>query len=90
MVSLKHDEDNSLTIGGGGGQYVLSASVDGDRFLNLVKPVQDDAPCVCLNIGGQEAEYPAEKVVDEVTAIACATRYLKDGKIPSDFEWREE
>ena len=90
MVVLKRDEDNSLMIGGGGGRYVLCATVGEGRFFNLVRPVKADAADICLNIGGQDSEYSAQEVVDEVTAIACATEYLKSGNMNSDFEWREQ
>jgi len=90
MVILKRDEDNNLIIGGGRGQYVISASVDGDRFFSLVLSGKPSSPDVCLNIGGQEAEYPPDQVVDEVAAIACATEYLKSGKMDANFEWRED
>ena len=90
MIILKRDEDNSLTIGGGCGQYVLCANVGENRFFNLVRPVTVGAPDVVLNIGGQESEYSAQEIVDEITAIACATEYLKSGNMNSTFEWREQ
>lgn len=89
IVSLKIDDDNHLTVGGGNGRFIVTVTAGGDRFFDLVPAEPDDTSSVRLNVGGQEGEYPADQVVDEETAVACAMTYLKSSKMDERFAWRE-
>lgn len=88
-VSLKVDENNHLTVGGGNGRFIVTVTAEGDRFFDLVHPAPTDKSSIRLNVGGQEGEYPADQVVDEDTAVACAMTYLKSSKMDERFVWRE-
>ena len=89
MVIISPGEDNNLTIGGGGGQYVVVATTNGDRFFEVSRDLPGEKSTVLLNVGGQEGDYPAEMIVDEVTATACAMTYLRSGTMDDRFTWRE-
>lgn len=89
VASLKIDDDNNLTVGGGGGRFIVTVTADGDRFFDLVLTAPTDMSTIRLNVGGQEGEYPADQVVDEDTAVACAMTYLKSSKMDERFTWRE-
>lgn len=89
IVNLKIDDGNHLTVGGGNGRLIVTVTADGDRFFDLVRAAPIDTSTIRLNVGGQEGEYPADQVVDEDTAIACAMTYLKSSKMDERFKWRE-
>lgn len=90
LVSLKINENNHLTVGGGKNQFIVSVTANGDRFFDAICPTRADARApVRLNVGGQEGEYPADQILDENTAVACAMTYLESGEMDERFKWRE-
>lgn len=89
IVNLKIDDDNHLTVGGGNGRFIVTVTLDGNRFFDLVRAAPTDTSIIRLNVGGQEGEYPADQIVDEDTAVACAMTYLKSSTMDERFTWRE-
>jgi hypothetical protein len=89
LVSLKVDENNHPMVGGGNGRFIVTVTAEGDRFFDLVHAAPTDTSNIRLNVGGQEGEYPADQIVDEDTAVACAMTYLKSSEMDERFAWRE-
>lgn len=89
IVTVSADEDNYLMVGGGNGKFVVTVTQGGDRFFDLIRSEPINVSIVRMNVGGQEGEYPADQVVDENAAVACAMTYLKGGKLDERFTWRE-
>jgi Immunity protein Imm1 len=77
-----------LCIGGGKGRYVVSASLRGDKFFNVVDPSQPPDGFQSLVVGGQEGDYPTNAVVGLPTALAAARAYYDTGRCEGPVTWQ--
>lgn len=88
MVTLHAGEGHLLSIGGGGGRYVVYVTFDNERFWSLVGRSAATGTIV-LNVGGQKGDYPAEHVVDKDQARGAAHEFLETGQLDPGQQWRE-
>jgi hypothetical protein len=91
-VYLQPHETNSetyLAIGGGGGGYIATGSVDNERFPTLVDPQRPSEPKVLLVVGGQEGDYPANWIIDLPTALRAARSFYDAGGFACDMNWTD-
>jgi hypothetical protein len=90
IVTLAGDDGEAhLTIGGGGGRYVVYAMRDNMSFDNLVDTARGPA-LERVVAGGQEGEYPARQVVSLEKAVEAAREYAETGGLSSALQWEEE
>lgn len=89
LLGLTIDDDNHLLIGGDGKQFVVTVTERGSCFYVLVNQDAVDTTTIQLTIDGEEDCYPANQVVGEHAAIACALTYFSSQKRDERFEWRE-
>ena len=68
-----------LCVGGGNGEYVVSGSVEGERFPAVVIPDRSDE-LVSLVVGGQLGEFPERFIVDLDTALTAAKAFYESGR----------
>ena len=81
--------DKHLTIGGGGGRYVVYVTFDGQEFWNLVRP-ESAAGTVLLNAGGQEGDFQAAHVVTLDQARAAGLVFLDSGQLDPNQRWEKQ
>jgi hypothetical protein len=77
-----------LCVGGGGGRYVVSGSVENEAFPTVIDPAKADAPQELLVVGGQSGWYPASMVVDLETALNAARNYFETGEPSGPVAWQ--
>jgi len=78
-----------LCIGGGNGEYVVSGSIEGERFPTVVDPKGSD-DIVSLVVGGQLSEFSRRFIVDLSTALAAARAFLESGRFgEGDVVWED-
>jgi hypothetical protein len=78
-----------LCVGGGNGEYVVSGSVEGERFPTVVVPGGSDE-LVSLIVGGQLSEFPRRFIVDLNAALTAAKSFLESGRFgEGDVVWED-
>lgn len=88
-VATLQDKEKQFVVGGGKGQYVVYVAEGDLNFFNLTLSGASAQERIELNIGGQPGGFPANTVVGEEEAIACALTYLKTGGMDERFTWRQ-
>jgi hypothetical protein len=75
-----------LVIGGGGGQFVLTANLDDDTHLVAVdesKPKHD----IELTVGGQTGIYTAQMIWGQSTALSVARLFSESNELDARMRW---
>ena len=88
MMTVAGDDETHLTIGGGGGRYVVYATFDNENFWNLMRRDPIDGT-VLLNAGGQEGDFPAARVVGLEQARAAGRVFLDYRQLDPSQEWEK-
>lgn len=89
MVTIQRPGEQHLSVGGGGGQYVVYATFDNGDFWNLVSRTVDDGT-VLLNAGGQDGEYPARQIVDLHQAQTAARAFFENTQLEPSLCWQKQ
>jgi hypothetical protein len=89
MLCLYSSKSRHLTIGGGDGKYVVYASLPKDEFWNLLSDIAENRT-IMVNAGGQEGDFPARKVVDEMRARRAGTAFMRDGELDQSLRWERQ
>jgi hypothetical protein len=89
MMTIHGEGERHMTIGGGGGQYVVYATFDNEEFWNLLSP-QDEQGVVLLNAGGQEGDYPSGQIVNLEEACAAARTFFCQQRLDPDLRWTKQ
>ncbi|HYO58157.1 Imm1 family immunity protein [Archangium sp.] len=86
LVALEADSEAHMLVGGGNGDYVISATLDGLTFLNLVTaPVhQRDVKVV---VGGQDGLYAPHLIIAQDAALKAALTFTERGQLDPRFRW---
>ena len=90
MISLHGGQDAYLTVGGGGGEYVVYKSANDERIWNLMCDSGNRSEVVLLNIGGQEGEFSANQVIDEDRMLQAARTFFWHGSIDPALCWEKQ
>jgi hypothetical protein len=89
-VYLYPDEskpETYLCIGGGGGSYVATGSVESEYFPTLVDKKRPAEPELPLVVGGQKGTYPGNWVVDLQCVLMAAKSFYDVGGFISEIDW---
>lgn len=86
IVGLHADGEAYILIGGGGGKYVVTGTLDGSDFFSLCSMAKEEVQ-IRLFIGGQDGEYPSSTVVDFDSACAAALYFLREGRLAPELTW---
>jgi hypothetical protein len=90
LVTLVATDDSHMTVGGGGSdKFVVCASLDGSSFFSLLGQ-GDPTQSVKLVTGGQEGEFPGDRVTDRGSALAAAKTFAEKGTLDPRFRWTED
>ena len=86
-VSIAGDGEAHMSITGGNGTYLISATPNNDVFYDLRNP--DGAPDEKFKIvsGGQTVTASAEEVVDLDTALQAARTFAEWGTFDPTLAW---
>ena len=69
-----------LAVGGGAGRYLVTGSIENERFPTVVKDGDGDGGCEILVVGGQSGDYPRNWIVDLDTALAATRSFFETGE----------
>lgn len=69
-----------LAVGGGSGRYLVTGSVDSERFPTAVKGIESDASRELLVVGGQAGDYPRNWILDLDSALRAAQSFFDTGE----------
>jgi len=69
-----------LAVGGGSGRYLVTGSIDNDRFPTAVKAVERDVRHELLVVGGQAGDYPRNWILDLDSALRAARSFFETGE----------
>ena len=89
MLTIWDEDDAGLTIGGGAGRYVVYATFGNEDFWNLLRSEPADG-MVLLNAGGQEGDFPANRVVDIEQAAAAGRVFLYSRRLDPSQRWQKQ
>jgi hypothetical protein len=82
--------DAHLAVGGGlGGQFVVYATFDNERFFSLTSN-DNRGSSVRLLVGGQEGEYPSHMIVNLDHALAAAQAFARSGQLAPQLQWSDK
>jgi hypothetical protein len=79
---LHPDADNPetyLAVGGGDERYIVSGSIDNERFRTVVMEPLEDAQHERLVVGGQAGDFPRNWILDVETALRAARSFFESG-----------
>src|SRR5215471_15172010 len=68
-----------LCIGGGGGRYIVTGSVENEVFPTLIDRTRAETPKILLTVGGQVGDYPGNWIVDLATVLTAARAFFEAG-----------
>lgn len=88
LVSLTAGNAGTLLIGGGNGQYILTAFFEDDRHLTARKSEANSSD-VELTVGGQTGNYSSNEIWPLDTAIHAARQFVESGTLDNILEWTE-
>jgi hypothetical protein len=72
-----------LCVGGGGGRYLLTGVLPGDRFPTLIDPSRPELPKEALRVGGQVGLYPRNWVHSLDVALRTVEAFWTTGAFES-------
>ena len=81
MVPKASNPETWLAVGGGAGKYVVTGSIDAERFPTVVKTSGSglkrhrEKEREFVMVGGQEGDYPSRMIVDLETALKAAQAF---------------
>ncbi len=86
LIALETDGEAHMLVGGGNGVYVVSATLDGLTFLNLVTaPVHQKE--VKVVVGGQEGLYASEIIIAQDATLKAALTFTERGQLDPSLRW---
>ena len=90
LVTLGADEETYMSIGGGAGKYVVTATFDNFDFYILVNLLKPDNQIEKLVVGGQQGNYSAKMCVDLLPCLLAARTFVESGKLDTLLSWEED
>ncbi len=88
LITIHAEGGKHLAIGGGDGRYVVYATFDDEVFWNLLS-TNPGTGTVLLSAGGQEGDFPAERIVSKEQARAAGHAFLAAGRLDARQRWRQ-
>jgi hypothetical protein len=69
-----------LSVGGGSGRYLVTGSLDNERFPTAVRAVDEDGSRELLVVGGQSGHYPRNWILDIDLTLRAARSFFDTGE----------
>lgn len=89
LVALETDSEAHMLVGGGNGDYVVSATLEGLTFSNLITvPVHQGE--VKMVVGGQEGFYAPHLIIARDAALEAALTFTERGQLDPRFRWEPQ
>ena len=88
LVGLTAGDAGTLLIGGGNGQYIITALFGNNSHLTAGKSEADSID-VELTVGGQTGIYSSNKIWPLDIALQAARQFVDTGSLDSNLEWTE-
>ncbi len=88
LVSLTAGNAGTLLIGGGNGQYILTALFENGRHLTARKSTEDSTG-VELTVGGQTGIYSSNEIWTSDVAVHAAWEFVENGRLEPALHWTE-
>jgi hypothetical protein len=89
LVMLGTSSEAHMAVGGGAEQHVVYVTHDNRSFWSLMSPRAPEQ-LIRLNVGGQEGEFPATKVVTRELAMKAARAFFANGEREPSLTWKED
>lgn len=86
IVSLGEPDRPLLMVCGGRGDYIVTATPDGQSWSALAMGPRD-GPSKRINGGGQPAEFPSHEVATLDQALAAARYFFQHGALDPSLKW---
>jgi hypothetical protein len=86
-LDLDGEPEASVTVGGGGGRYIVSGSIDGESFPTLTDSSVPEEPYIELVVGGQLGEFAACYVVGLDRALEAVRSVAGSGAFTPEIGW---
>jgi hypothetical protein len=83
----KRGTESHMSVSGGGGYYLVSATMDNDIFYDLVNPTGDPAKTVRIVSGGQPVTVGMNETAELETALQVARSFAESGIIDPGSSW---
>ena len=85
MIPVVANEGTWLAVGGGAGRYVVTGSIEHNRFPTVVREPgiglkRHEEENEMVMVGGQEGDYPRRWIVDLETAMRAARAFHLTGE----------
>lgn len=77
---LASNPETYLAVGGGSGRYLVTGSIDNERFPTVVKGSESTPTRELLVVGGQAGDYPSEWIHDLDLALRAARSFYETGE----------
>ena len=89
LVTLEHDEETQMCIGGGAnGNYLGFINRPGPEVFNLISD-RKEGDKITMVAGGQLGDYDLRSCVTRAEALAAAQRFALDGEREQSLKWEE-
>lgn len=69
-----------LAVGGGSGRYLVTGSINNERFPTAVNGVESNAARELLVVGGQTGDYPGNWILDLDSALRAVRSFFETGE----------
>lgn len=86
-VSLGTAGEAHLSVSGGRGRYLVSATLDNDRFYDLANPAGDDSEPHRFVAAGQAILATGDEIVSLDVALTAARTFAETGRIDPTLSW---
>ena len=81
---LASNPETYLAVGGGSGRYLVTGSIDNERFPTLVNAIVVSPARELLVVGGQTGDYPRDWILDLDLALQAARSFFETGEFGGD------
>lgn len=89
LQPARENPETYLCIGGGGqGRYLVTGSINNEKFPTVVDTTKPPDIREQLVVGGQEGDYPGSWIVDLDTALRAAEVFFQSGDFSNDVNWQ--
>jgi hypothetical protein len=87
-VSIAGDGEAHMSVTGGGGFYLISATPNNDVFYDIRNPTGSPGRTIKVVSGGQMVTVSTEEAVGLDTALQAARKFAEEGVFDPSLTWR--
>ena len=88
LTPLSSNVETYLAVGGGNGQYIVTGSINNEKFPTYIEPGKPESKLVPLLVGGQEGDYPDNWIIGLELSLSVVKEFFESGGFEGSELWQ--